>query len=31
MSRPRVEILYFDGCPNNEPTRTQPNTTEESR
>ncbi len=21
MSRPRVEILYFDGCPNLEPTR----------
>ncbi len=21
MSRPRVEILYFDGCPNHEPTR----------
>lgn len=21
MSRPRVEILYFDGCPNHEPAR----------
>lgn len=21
MSRPRVEILYFDGCPNHEATR----------
>ncbi len=21
MSRPRVEILYFEGCPNHEPTR----------
>ena len=21
MRRPRVEILYFDGCPNHEPTR----------
>lgn len=21
MTRPRVEILYFDGCPNHEPTR----------
>lgn len=21
MSRPRVEILYFEGCPNYEPTR----------
>jgi hypothetical protein len=21
MSRPRVEIFYFDGCPNHEPTR----------
>jgi hypothetical protein len=22
MSRPRVEILYFEGCPNHEPART---------
>ncbi len=22
MSRPRIEILYFEGCPNHEPTRT---------
>ncbi len=21
MTRPRVEILYFDGCPNHEPAR----------
>jgi hypothetical protein len=21
MSRPRIEILYFQGCPNHEPTR----------
>jgi hypothetical protein len=21
MSRPRVEILYFDGCPNHDPAR----------
>jgi len=21
MSRPRVQILYFEGCPNHEPTR----------